>query len=87
MTRSIAREHAAHGIRANAVLPGMIDTLLVQAFIAGSQSTDAEPRANAVPMKRQDSPWDVAQAMAFPASYQAANITGACLPVDGGLGL
>lgn len=87
LTRSIAREHAAQGIRANAVLPGMIDTPHVQAFISDSQSTDAQTRANAVPMKHQGSPWDVAQAIAFLASDQAKYITGVCLPVDGGLGL
>lgn len=87
LTRSIARDHAAQGIRANAVLPGMIDTPHVQAFIADSQSTDAQSRANAVPMKHQGSPWNVAQAIAFLASDQATYITGVCLPVDGGLGL
>lgn len=87
LTRTIALENAAAGIRANAVLPGMIDTPHVKTFVTTSQSTDAQARANAVPMKRQGSPWDVAQAIAFLASEQAAYITGVCLRVDGGLGL
>lgn len=87
LTCSIARSHAAQGVRANAVLPGMIDTPHVQTYIMKNQSTDDKARANAVPMKRQGSPWDVAEAIAFLASDQSAYITGVCLPVDGGLGL
>lgn len=83
MTRSIARAHAPENIRANVVMPGVIDTPHVQAFISGAQATT--DRAKLVPMGRQGSPWDVAEAALFFASDAAGFITGAVLPVDGGM--
>jgi len=44
-----------------------------------------EQRANAVPMKRTGTPWDIANAAVFLASDAAGFITGVCLPVDGGI--
>jgi len=85
LVRSIARAHASEGIRANAVMPGMIDTPHVRAFIQDAQRTDTASRAEAVPMKRQGSPWDVANAALFLASDMSSYISGTCLPVDGGL--
>lgn len=85
MSRSIARAHAADNIRSNVVMPGMIDTPHVKAFIANAQSASDAARAAAVPMKRQGSPWDVANAALFLTSDAASYITGTNLPVDGGL--
>ena len=85
LARSLARAHAAEGIRANVVMPGMIDTPHVRAFITGAQSASDAERAAAVPMKRQGTPWEVAEAALFLASDAASYVTGACLPVDGGL--
>jgi len=66
-----------------------IDTPHVKAFISDAQSASAtaspSDRAAAVPMKRQGSPWDIAQAALFLASDASSYITGVCLPVDGGL--
>lgn len=86
-TRAIAVQYAARGIRANAVLPGVIDTPLVQTQIAGRyESTEAMMNARhaASPMGRMGDAWDVARAALFLASDEAAYITGVCLPVDGG---
>ncbi len=86
-TRAIAVRYAPHGIRANAVLPGVIDTPLVDRQIA-SQFADREEmlraRHSASPMGRMGTAWDVANAALFLASDEAAYITGVCLPVDGG---
>lgn len=87
LTQSIARGHAAEGIRANVVLPGMIDTPHVQKFIHQSQSATSDARAASVPMKRQGTSWDIAEAALFLASDASSYVTGVCLPVDGGLTL
>ncbi|MBN8899567.1 MAG: SDR family oxidoreductase [Rhodospirillales bacterium] len=79
--------HAPDGIRANAVLPGVIDTPLVRNQIAGRFKDEAEmlkARNAASPMGRMGTAWDVAHAALFLASDEAGYITGVCLPVDGG---
>ncbi|WP_026204604.1 SDR family NAD(P)-dependent oxidoreductase [Actinomycetospora chiangmaiensis] len=81
LTVSVALTYAAQGIRANAVLPGLIDTPLV-----GDQLADeAAARARRSPTGRCGTPWDVANAAVFLASDDAAYVNGVCLPVDGGL--
>lgn len=90
-TRSIAHEYAAQGIRANTVVPGLIDTPRVQKNVgkAYSGQGDADEvrrkRGEQVPMKRMGTAWEVAQAIAFLASDDASYITGTELLVDGGL--
>jgi NAD(P)-dependent dehydrogenase (short-subunit alcohol dehydrogenase family) len=85
--KSVARENAANQIRANAILPGVIDTPHVSAFV--DSETDpgelAARRASMVPMARQGTAWDVAQAALFFASDESAYVTGVELKVDGGL--
>lgn len=88
LTVSLALQYAAQGIRANAVLPGLIDTPLIHQQIAGQYADDAAmvaARNAACPMGRMGTAWDVARASVFLASDEAAYITGVCLPVDGGL--
>ena len=86
LSASIARAHAAEGIRSNAILPGLIDTPHVRTVVA----PDADPRALAearaamVPMGRQGTAWDVAQAAVWLASDEAGFVTGVDLRVDGG---
>jgi len=87
LSRSIARAHAADGIRSNVVMPGMIDTPHVKAFISDTQGASSADRSAAVPMKRQGTPWDVAEATLFLVSDASSYITGTNLPVDGGLGI
>jgi NAD(P)-dependent dehydrogenase (short-subunit alcohol dehydrogenase family) len=87
LTRAIAVEYAARGVRANTVLPGIIDTPHVYRQIAGYHGDVEEMRAKRaalVPMKRQGDAWDVAWASVFLASDEAKFITGVELPVDGG---
>jgi NAD(P)-dependent dehydrogenase (short-subunit alcohol dehydrogenase family) len=87
-TVAIALQYADRGIRANAIMPGFIDTPLIHAQIAGQYaSTDAMIRARnqLVPMGRMGTAWDVAKAAVFLASDDAQYITGVCLPVDGGV--
>ena len=86
MGRSIARAHAADNIRANVIMPGMIDTPHVTAFISDDQNASSTQRAAVVPMGRQGTAWDIAEAALFLASDASSYITGVSLPVDGGLG-
>lgn len=86
-TVAIALQYADQGIRANVIMPGVIDTPLVYKQISSQYKTVDEMQAarrSAVPMKMTGSPWDVANAAVFLASDEARFITGVCLPVDGG---
>jgi NAD(P)-dependent dehydrogenase (short-subunit alcohol dehydrogenase family) len=87
MTRALAVRYAPHGIRANAILPGVMNTPLIHRQIAG-QFSDADEmmraRNAASPMGRMGDAWDVAYAALFLASDEAKYVTGVCLPVDGG---
>ncbi len=89
MARSIARAHAPDGVRANTVLPGLIDTPHVEAVVApgADPATLGARRSALVPMGRQGTPWEVARAALFLASDDASFVTGAELVVDGGSSL
>ncbi|MFI6093644.1 SDR family NAD(P)-dependent oxidoreductase [Streptomyces sp. NPDC051218] len=91
MTRSLALEYAPHGIRVNAIAPGMMDTPMGVDSVARSSGTDrkdvAAQRASLVPMGHQGTSQDVAEAALFLASNASAFITGVTLPVDGGFTL
>ena len=88
-TRQLAIENAAYGIRANVLLPGLIDTpMAVDTRARASNRTRAEVAAERdaqVPLRsRMGTAWDVANAALFLASDEAEFITGVALPVDGG---
>lgn len=88
-TRQVAIENAGHGVRANAILPGLIDTPMAvdtRARKTGrSRAEIAALRDARVPLRRKmGSPWDVANAALFLASDEAGFITGVDLLVDGG---
>jgi NAD(P)-dependent dehydrogenase (short-subunit alcohol dehydrogenase family) len=83
LARSIAREYGPRGITSNVVAPGPIDTDMLSTL-----SDDARTAMAAqVPVGRIGTPDEVAAAITFLASEAAAFVTGAVLPVDGGLGM
>lgn len=90
LTVVTALQHAADGVRVNAVMPGLVDTAMVRRQL-GQLYDDEDAliaeRAAMSPMKKMATPWDVAEAALFLASDAASQITGHCLPVDGGLSM
>ena len=87
-TVGLALQYARQGIRANAIMPGLMNTPLIHQQISGQYADAAEmvrARDAACPMGRMGTAWDIAAAAVFLASDEAQYITGVCLPVDGGL--
>lgn len=85
LVRSAALELGPLGIRCNAVLPGVVSTPLMAPMLA--QPRIAQSFAERTPLGRVADGAEIADVVAFLASRQARWITGACLPVDGGLSL
>ncbi len=83
MTRQLAAEGAAHGIRANCISPGMIATPASQGTLL-AEDHPMRTIARAIPLGRIGVPDDVARCALFLASDEASYVTGANLVVDGG---
>jgi NAD(P)-dependent dehydrogenase (short-subunit alcohol dehydrogenase family) len=88
-TQQVAIQNAEFGIRANVILPGLIDTpMAVDTRARAWNKTRAQvvaERNAQVPLRhRMGSAWDVANAALFLASDEADFVTGVALPVDGG---
>jgi NAD(P)-dependent dehydrogenase (short-subunit alcohol dehydrogenase family) len=88
-TQQVAIQNAAYGIRANTILPGLMDTPMAvdtRARVSGrSRAEVAAERDARVPLRgKMGTAWDVANAALFLASDEASFITGVALPVDGG---
>lgn len=81
LTKSMAAELAADGIRCNVINPVMGETGLIETFLG---DTPREAVIAGIPMGRLSQPHDIASAALFLASEDAAFITGVCLEVDGG---
>ncbi|WP_113703676.1 3-oxoacyl-ACP reductase FabG [Nonomuraea lactucae] len=78
--RSMAREYGSRGITVNVVAPGFVETDMTAGL-------DAEAIVKNIPLGRQASPGEVARVVRFLAGDDASYITGAVIPVDGGLGM
>ncbi len=90
LTTSVANANASHGVRCNAVLPGLMDTPMaisgIAAAIGSTTSAVREARNARVPLRgKMGTAWDTAHAALFLASDEANFITGVLLPVDGGM--
>jgi 3-oxoacyl-[acyl-carrier protein] reductase len=83
LARSLARELGSRGITTNVVAPGYVETDMTAALPAEQQQAY---RAQ-IPLQRFASPAEVAGAVTWLASEQAGYVTGAVIPVDGGLGM
>jgi 3-oxoacyl-[acyl-carrier protein] reductase len=83
MARSFARELGSRGITANVVAPGFVETDMT----ATLDEKRREEIAKSVPLQRFCSAEEIADVVTFLASPQASYITGAIIPVDGGLGM
>ena len=81
LTKSLAKEVAARGIRVNAVAPGFVQTDMTAALSDELKSKAVE----AIPLGRIGKPEEIAKAVAFLVSPDAAYITGQTLVVDGGM--
>jgi 3-oxoacyl-[acyl-carrier protein] reductase len=79
-TKSVARELARHNINVNAILPGMVDTPLLQ----GIPDEYLRPMIKEIPLRRVGTPEDIGHVVAFLASDEANYITGATIEVTGG---
>jgi NAD(P)-dependent dehydrogenase (short-subunit alcohol dehydrogenase family) len=88
-TRWLAFENAPHNVRANALMLGYIDTpLAIEAYHSLTGRPRDEIRAErhaSVPMGRMGTAWEVASAAVFLASDESSYLTGAILPIDGGM--
>ena len=83
MARALAREVGSRGITVNVVAPGMVDTDMLAEL--GEDRRDQ--MAAGIPLGRLATPEDVAETVGFLAGPGAAYVTGAVIPVDGGLGM
>ena len=82
LTQQLAVEWAPHGIRVNAVCPGVIDTPMLR-MTDDREAAEAYLRSG-VPLQRLGAPHEVAACVAFLASDRASYVTGIAVPVDGG---
>lgn len=87
-THSLATGNARYGIRANVIMPGLMNTpMAIEGYVAAGRDRGelVAARDAQVPLgRRMGDAWDVANAALFLASDEARFITGVCLPVDGG---
>ncbi len=88
LARCIAADYAKQGLRANAIAPGVIDTPLTRGYASGMEGGEEagmKVLSGLHPIGRYATPDEVAATVLFLASDQAGFITGAVLPVDGGM--
>ncbi len=87
MTKSMALDHAAEGVRVNALCPGAVDTPMLMSEHDGSGLTADEVFSRnlaAIPEGRIPGPDEIAKSMLYLASDLSSHVTGVALPIDGG---
>ena len=82
LTKVLAGELGPRGVRVNAIAPGSVPTPATEGFVTREQYAE---RAKHIPLRRNGTPEDVAQAVAFLLSDEAEFINGAMLAIDGGI--
>jgi meso-butanediol dehydrogenase/(S,S)-butanediol dehydrogenase/diacetyl reductase len=83
LTKTLALDHALDGVRSNVVCPGLTDTPRVKWMQQTEEIASEYDRR--IPMKRAGKPEELASVIAFLLSEEASYVTGATIPVDGGL--
>ena len=85
LTKAMAVDYGPHGIRVNAICPGIFESERVERYMALHRDADwREPIGQGRPLQRVGSPDEVANVAVFFASDEASYVTGAIIPVDGG---
>jgi len=87
LTRAMAIDHAADGIRVNCICPGVVDTLFNDKILADAENPDAvlQAQKSGNLIGRLETPEDIASACLFLASEEASYITGSMFMIDGGV--
>jgi NAD(P)-dependent dehydrogenase (short-subunit alcohol dehydrogenase family) len=87
LTKAMALDHAADGIRVNCICPSIVETELVEGLFTSQPDPEAarNTRRAQIPLGRLGQPEDVASLALFLASEESSWITGAAIPLDGGL--
>jgi meso-butanediol dehydrogenase/(S,S)-butanediol dehydrogenase/diacetyl reductase len=87
LTKAMALDHAHENVRSNCICPSIVETELVQGLFAASEEGRAlrKARIGSIPLGRMGRPIDVAEMAVFLASEESSWLTGAAIPLDGGL--
>jgi len=87
LTKAVALDHAHENVRSNCICPSIVETDLVRGLFAASEEGKVlrKARIGQIPLGRMGRPEDVAELAVFLASEESSWLTGAAIPLDGGL--